>query len=165
MVLLDVNVNQTVRGVKTMKDKIKTILIAAPFVIAASFSAYAGTIKHSAVIQDHYHEVVYLEPYSVEVCSQQQIINADDLINGAFWGAIFGAVIGDAIDDESGKLPGAIIGAAIGSEEAKKNGSNTTAMVCQTETRKKRISRNEYSHSTIQFDYEGFYYEVDFTKR
>ena len=143
-----------------MKKIIKVLMIGA--VIAGSFNAFAGS---GAVVTDHYREVIYLEPYSVEVCSQQQIINADDIISGAFWGAIFGAVVGDVIDEDGGKLPGAIIGAAIGSEEAKKNSSNTTAMVCQTETRKNRILRNEYSHSTITFDYEGHYYEVDFTKR
>ena len=134
------------------------------FILSYAVSAFAGTITHSAVIKDHYREVVYLEPYSVEVCNQQQIVNADDLINGAFWGAIFGAVVGDAIDEDNGKLPGAIIGAAIGSNEANNN-SNTTAMVCQTETRKTSTLRNEYSHSTISFDYEGSYYEIDFIKR
>jgi|TARA_Y100001949_G_scaffold80003_1_gene67644 uncharacterized protein YcfJ len=117
-----------------------------------------------AVVTDHYKEVVYVEPYTIEVCEQQQVANPDDLINSAFWGAIFGAVVGDAIDDEHGKLPGAIIGAAIGSEEAKKN-STTTAMVCKQETRQQRTVRNVYSHSTIEFEYEGSYYEVNFTKR
>jgi len=135
------------------------------FIGMAGTQALAATINHSAVIQDHFREVVYLEPYTVEVCSQQKITNPDDLINGAFWGAIFGAVAGDVLTDgDGGKLPGAVIGAAIGSNEAKNN-SNTTAMVCQTETRKTSTQRNEYSHSTIRFDYEGSYYEVDFIKK
>jgi uncharacterized protein YcfJ len=117
-----------------------------------------------AVVTDHYKKVVYVEPYTVEVCEQQQVANPDDLINNAFWGAIFGAVVGDAIDEDDGKVPGAIIGAAIGAEEAKNN-STTTAMVCKQETRQQRTERNVYSHSTIQFNYEGSYYEVDFTKR
>ena len=124
-------------------------------------NALAGS---GAVVTDHYKEVVYVEPYTIEVCEQQQVANPDDLINSAFWGAIFGAVVGDAIDEDSGKVPGAIIGAALGAEEAKKN-STTTAMVCKQETRQQRTVRNIYSHSTIQFDYEGSYYEVDFTKR
>ena len=135
------------------------------FLIMTAPHAIAATINHSAVIKDHFREVVYLEPYTVEVCSQQKITNPDDLINGAFWGAIFGAVVGDVVTDgDGGKLPGAVIGAAMGSNEAK-NKSNTTAMVCQTETRKTSTQRNEYSHSTIRFDYEGSYYEVDFIKK
>ena len=125
--------------------------------------AIADTIR-AAAVQDVYHEVVYLQPYTVEVCEQQQVANPDDLINSAFWGAIFGAVVGDAIDEDDGKVPGAIIGAAIGAEEAKKN-STTTAMVCKTETRKKSTTVQEYSHSTISFEYDGNIYEVDFIKK
>ena len=115
-------------------------------------------------IKDHYHEVVYLEPYSIEVCEQQRVTNQDDLINNAFWGAIFGAVVGDVIDEDNGKVPGAVIGAAIGAKEAENN-STTTAMVCKTETRKKSTTVNEYSHSTIRFEYDGVMYELDFIKR
>lgn len=115
-------------------------------------------------VKDHYHEVVYLEPYSIEVCEQQRVTNQDDLINNAFWGAIFGAVVGDVIDEDGGKVPGAVIGAAIGAKEAENN-STTTAMVCKTETRKKSTTVNEYSHSTIRFEYDGVMYELDFIKR
>ena len=115
-------------------------------------------------IKDHYHEVVYLEPYSIEVCEQQRVTNQDDLINNAFWGAIFGAVVGDVIDEDGGKVPGAVTGAAIGAKEAENN-STTTAMVCKTETRKKSTTVNEYSHSTIRFEYDGVMYELDFIKR
>ena len=125
-------------------------------------SAMAAT-KHFD-IKDHYHEVVYLEPYSIEVCEQQRVTNQDDLINNAFWGAIFGAVVGDVIDEDGGKVPGAVIGAAIGAKEAENN-STTTAMVCKTETRKKSTTVNEYSHSTIRFEYDGVMYELDFIKR
>ena len=129
------------------------------FGIAGYALASAG-----ATVTDHYKEVVYVEPYTIEVCEQQQVANPDDLINSAFWGAIFGAVVCDVIDEDDGKVPGAIIGAAIGAEEAKKN-STTTAMVCKQETRQQRTVRNVYSHSTIEFEYEGSYYEVNFTKR
>ena len=125
-------------------------------------SAMAAT-KHFD-IKDHYHEVVYLEPYTIEVCEQQRVTNQDDLINNAFWGAIFGAVVGDVIDEDGGKVPGAVIGAAIGAKEAENN-STTTAMVCKTETRKKSTTVNEYSHSTISFAYDGIMYEVDFIKK
>ena len=132
------------------------------FGVLFAASAMAAT-KHFD-IKDHYHEVVYLEPYTIEVCEQQRVTNQDDLINNAFWGAIFGAVVGDVIDEDNGKVPGAVIGAAIGANEAEKN-STTTAMVCRTETRKKSTTVNEYSHSTITFEYDGVMYELDFIKR
>ena len=128
------------------------------------FAASAMAATNHFDIKDHYHEVVYLEPYTIEVCEQQRVTNQDDLINNAFWGAIFGAVVGDVIDEDSGKVPGAVIGAAIGANEAEKN-STTTAMVCKTETRKKSTTVNEYSHSTISFEYDGIMYEVDFIKK
>jgi uncharacterized protein YcfJ len=162
---LGVSVIQTVRGVKMFrrkywKSELKGFCIGFfGFGIPAIALAAGG-----AVVTDHYKEVVYLEPYTIEVCEQQQVANPDDLINSAFWGAIFGAVVGDAIDEDSGKLPGAIIGAAIGAEEAKKN-STTTAMVCRQETRQTRTVRNIYSHSTIEFEYEGSWYDINFTKR
>ena len=128
------------------------------------FAATAIAATNHFDIKDNYHEVVYLEPYSIEVCEQQRVTNQDDLINNAFWGAIFGAVVGDVIDEDNGKVPGAVIGAAIGANEAEKN-STTTAMVCRTETRKKSTTVNEYSHSTISFAYDGIMYEVDFIKK
>jgi len=138
------------------------------FILSYAVSAFAGTITHSGVITDHYREVVYLEPYSVEVCSNEQIVvgNQADVLNGAIWGAIFGAVVGDAIDDEGGRVPGAVIGALIGAEEGQNQGVvTTTGMVCRTEQHKTSKAVNEYSHSTIRFDYEGSYYEIDFIKR
>ena len=57
-----------------------------------------------------------------------------------------------------------MIGASIGAKEAENN-STTTAMVCKTETRKKSTTVNEYSHSTITFEYDGVMYELDFIKR
>ena len=143
-----------------LKEKIKGFIIGfIGFGIVGVAIASSG-----ATVTDHYRDVVYLEPYTVEVCDQQKITNPDDLINSAFWGAIFGAVVGDAIDDENGKAPGAIIGAAIGANEAEKN-STTTAMVCKQETRQNRVVRTEYSHSVIEFEYEGNHYEINFTKR
>lgn len=143
-----------------MKNKIIIIWISLIVGVLFATSAFADRPN----VKDHYHEVVYLEPYTVEVCEQQRVTNPDDLINNAFWGAIFGAVVGDVIDEDNGKVPGAVIGAAIGANEAEKN-STTTAMVCKTETRKKSTTVNEYSHSTIRFEYEGIMYELDFIKR
>ena len=143
-------------------------LIISIILIMFGTQAMAVTEKRVAVVTDHYTETVYLEPYTVEVCSNEQIIvgGQADVVNGAIWGAIFGAVVGDAIDDEDGRVPGAIIGSLIGAEEGQNQGTvTTTAMVCKQETRQQRTVRNVYSHSTIKFDYEGSYYEIDFIKR
>ena len=153
-----------------MKEKIKGFIIG--FFLMSSTLALAGNgwqanLKSAAVF-DHYKEVIYLEPYIVEVCGEEQVVvgSQANVVNGALWGGIFGAIVGDAIDDKDGRVPGAIIGALIGAEEGQNQGTvTTTAMVCKQETRQQRTVRNVYSHSTIKFDYKGSYYEVDFTKR
>ena len=144
--------------------KSRIIGLTAGVLLAATVSAYADSVN----VRDHYREVIYLEPYTVEVCSKQQVSAAsqEEIANAAFWGAIFGAVVGDVVTEgDGGKLPGAVIGGAIGANNAAAESGTTTATVCKTETRKKSTSVNEYSHSTINFEYDGTMYELDFVKR
>ena len=151
-------------------------LIISVILITFSMQAIAtGPVWQDAVVTDHYTETVYLEPYTVEVCSNEQIVvgSQADIVSGAIWGAIFGAVVGDAIDDEDGRVPGAVIGALIGSDSQQGQGTTiTTAMVCKQETRNKRTVRKTYSHSTIGFWIESpnagisaDWYEIRFIKR
>jgi outer membrane lipoprotein SlyB len=143
-------------------------LIISVILIMFGTQAMAVTEKRVATVTDHYSEMVYLEPYTVEVCSNEQIIvgSQADVVNGAIWGAIFGAVVGDAIDDEDGRVPGAVIGALIGSDSAQGQGTTvTTAMVCKQETRNKRTVRKVYSHSTIGFSWNMEFYEIKFIKK
>ncbi len=143
-------------------------LIISVILIMFGTQAMAVTQKRVAVVTDHYTETVYLEPYTVEVCSNEQIVvgSQADVVNGAIWGAIFGAVVGDAIDDEDGRVPGAVIGALIGSDSQQGQGTTiTTAMVCKQETRNKRTVRKTYSHSTIGFWVGAEFYEVKFIKK
>ena len=79
--------------------------------------------------------------------------------------AAAGAVVGDVIDEDNGKVPGAVIGGMLGAKDAEGKMTKTLATVCKTETRKKSTSVNEYSHSTITFEYDGIMYELDFIKR
>ena len=54
----------------------------------------------------------------------------------------------------------------IGAEEGQNQGAvTTTAMVCKQETRQKRTVRNQYLRSTVEFEYEGSWYEINFIKR
>ena len=56
-----------------MKHKIIGLTVGV--LLAASLSAMADTIN----VKDHYREVIYLEPYTVEVCSKQQV-NCQELL-------------------------------------------------------------------------------------
>ena len=148
--------------------KIYKLIISVILIMFGTHAIAAGPTYLDAIVTDHYNEKVYLEPYTVEVCSNEQIIvgSQADVVNGAIWGAIFGAVIGDAIDDEDGRVPGAVIGALIGSDSQQGQGTTiTTAMVCKQETRNKRTVRKTYSHSTIGFSWNTEFYEIRFIKK
>ena len=139
-----------------LKYKIQGFIIGA--LIMLGTQAIAGTKWQEAVITDHYHDVVIIQPYYVEVCGEQTQM-AGDVIDGAVWGAIFGAILGDVIDDKNGRLPGAIIGGAIGAK-TEENKVGGTSIVCRTEQRKTKSSQREYSHSTVGFRNDGKWYEL-----
>lgn len=143
------------------KYKIKGLVIG--ILVAASMQVLAAQNIRSGVVKDHYHDVVVIEPYYVEVCGEEAQM-AGDVVDGAIWGAIFGAVLGDVIDDENGRLPGAIIGGAIGAKTEENKGDGTTSIVCRTEQRKTKTAKREYSHSTIYFTVQGQAYELDFIR-
>ena len=150
-----------------MKEKIKRFgwFMAGFLLMMGTHVMAAGS---GAVVTDHYSKTVYLEPHTVEVCSNEQIYvgSQADIVNGAIWGAIFGAVIGDAIDEEDGRVPGAVIGALIGSDSQQGQGATvTTAMVCKQETRNKRTVRKTYSHSTVEFNINRQWYTLKFVKK
>lgn len=130
--------------------------------ILASTNVMAEKIR-SGYVEDHYREVVYLEPYYVEVCGEETK-SAGSIVDGAIWGAIFGTILGDALDIDRGT--GAVVGGVLGAKHEENKGTvTTTAIVCKTETRKQSRTVSEYSHSTITFVISGYTYEVDFTKR
>ena len=135
---------------KNKKEAIKGFIIGV--VLAASMQAMAGAVWQEAIITDHYTNSVYLEPYTVEVCSNEQIVvgSQADIVNGAIWGAIFGAVIGALIGSDSQQGQGTTV---------------TTAMVCKQETRNKRTVRKTYSHSTVGFWIGAENYEIKFIKK
>ena len=143
------------------KYKVKGLVIGV--LVAASMQVLAAQNIRSGVVKDHYHDVVVIEPYYVEVCGEEAQM-AGDVVDGAIWGAIFGAVLGDVIDDENGRLPGAIIGGAIGAKTEENKGDGTTSIVCRTEQRKTKTAKREYSHSTIYFTVQGQAYELDFIR-
>ena len=143
------------------KYKVKGFVIGV--LLVASMQVLAAQNIRSGVVKDHYHDVVVIEPYYVEVCGEETQM-AGDVVDGAIWGAIFGAVLGDVIDDENGRLPGAIIGGAIGAKTEENKGYGSTTIVCRTEQRKTKTAKRQYSHSTIHFTVQGTAYELDFIR-
>jgi uncharacterized protein YcfJ len=86
-----------------------------------------------------------------------------NVVEGAVWGAIFGSILGDVLNID--RTAGAVVGGVIGAKTEENKGTvNTTSVVCQTEVRQNRTTREEYSHSTVSFSIDGNVYEVNFIK-
>ena len=78
-------------------------------------------------------------------------------------GAIIGGILGKALtgNDDGAKI-GALFGGIVGHNESNKVAG--TRRVCKTEIRYKEEVRTIYSHSHIEFWYEGRKYNLKFKK-
>ena len=110
---------------------------------------------------DHFKEVIYKKPYSVEVCSD--VSTSGDKTGDAIKGAIIGGLLGNNIKgEEHGGAAGAVIGAMLGHANSNATGGSKT--VCKMETRYNEERQTIYSHSTVTFTHEGKQYTVRFQK-
>ena len=112
-------------------------------------------------VQDHYKSVIHKTPDVVEVCYDKSV--SGDKTGDAIKGAILGGLLGNNIRGEKdGGAIGAVIGGMLG--HANSNAAGGTQRVCQMETRYTEERRTIYSHSTINFVYEGKQYSLKFQK-
>ena len=127
-----------------------------------AFCFVANSVKaDNTTIQDHYKNVIHKKPYSVEVCYDQQ--TSGDKTGDAIKGAIIGGLLGNNIKGEQdGGAIGAVIGGMLGHNSSDATGG--TKRVCRMETRFNDTPREIYSHSIIQFVYEGKNYTLRFKK-
>ena len=87
---------------------------------------------NAASTMDHFKEVIYKKPYSVEVCSD--VSTSGDKTGDAIKGAIIGGLLGNNIKgEEHGGAAGAVIGAMLGHANSNATGGSKT--VCKMETR------------------------------
>ena len=116
---------------------------------------------NAASTMDHFKEVIYKKPYSVEVCSD--VSTSGDKTGDAIKGAIIGGLLGNNIKgEEHGGAAGAVIGAMLGHANSNATGGSKT--VCKMETRYNEERQTIYSHSTVTFTHEGKQYTVRFQK-
>lgn len=127
-------------------------------VVAALFLSQAASAETT---QDHYKDVYYKTPHTVEVCYDQQVSGdkSGDMLKGAIIGGILGNNVGDI---KNGGAAGAIIGGMIGHNNSKATGGTRT--VCKQETRYTEERKTVYSHSTVTFMHNGRSYTVRFQK-
>jgi len=141
------------------------------FTVALSMSATASNpySADTAVIFDHYKNVIQQMPYRVEVCQDKVQPAGDGSATNELMGALFGGAIGNSFGKGDGKdamtLFGALMGASIAhDDELKKNPGTRTVTVCDVQTRYEESVSKVYSHSTLSFRAKGKEYKVDFTK-
>ena len=113
-------------------------------------------------VTDHYKYVVMKHPRQVEVCENVSV--GGDRTGDALMGAIIGGIIGNNVtkDLPDGGTAGAIIGGMLGHQNSDAKGG--TRRVCRVETRYNETQERVYSHSTINFIYQGKTYQVRFQK-
>ena len=141
------------------------------FTVALSMSATASNpySADTAVIFDHYKNVIQQTPYRVEVCQDRLQPAGDGSATNELVGALFGGAIGNSFGKGDGKdamtLFGALMGASIAHDEELKNNPGTkTVTVCDVQTRYEESTSKVYSHSTITFSSNGRKYSLDFIK-
>ncbi len=112
-------------------------------------------------IFDHFKNVIEQKPYHVEVC--RNVSMSGDKTGDTLGGAIIGGILGKALtgNDDGAKI-GALFGGIVGHNESNKVAG--TRRVCKTEIRYKEEVRTIYSHSHIEFWYEGRKYNLKFKK-
>ena len=136
----------------------KNVIIGLFGIWSCSFLAGAA---FGAEITDHTKTVINQTPYNVEVCKDVSV--SGDKTGDTLKGAIIGGLIGNNIKgEENGGAIGAVIGGMLG--HANSDSTGGTRRQCTVETRYKEERTLIYSHSTIEFYYDGKKYTLSFKK-
>ena len=140
------------------------------FTIALSTTTMASNpySTDTAVVFDHYKNVIQQTPYRVEVCQDRVQPAGDGSATNELVGALFGGAIGNQFGKGDGKdamtLFGALMGASLAHDDQIAKGPTRTVTVCDIETRYEESVSKAYSHSTISFTAKGKQYKIDFIK-
>jgi uncharacterized protein YcfJ len=140
------------------------------FMIALSTTTMASNpySTDTAVVFDHYKNVIQQTPYRVEVCQDRVQHSGDGSATNELVGALFGGAIGNSFGKGDGKdamtLFGALMGASLAHDDQIAKGPTRTVTVCDIETRYEESVSKAYSHSTISFTAKGKQYKIDFIK-
>ena len=136
----------------------RTGILAVALLMAMVSSADA----QDAIVRDHYKTVINKQPYEVQVCTDRTV--SGDKSGDMLTGAIVGGIIGNNVTKnvENGGAVGALLGGIIGHNNSK--AKSGTARFCTVETRYNETQQEVYSHSSVEFVYNGRTYTVQFAK-
>lgn len=133
------------------------------------FSVYADQIV-DARVSDEWSVVQRRVPVQTQVCEQVQVpVYREAKADGGaiLLGAIIGNAIGRAAGVDGGQTAGTVIGGIAGAEASKNNREIShfeTRQQCRTDTSYNIQETENYSHSIVDFVYEGRQYRLKFKK-
>ena len=136
----------------------RTGILVGAFLMATASTANA----QNAIVKDHYKTVINKQPYQVEVCTDRTVSGdkSGDMLRGAIIGGIIGNIVTKNV--ENGGAVGALLGGMLGHNNS--NATGGTKRYCDVETRYNESQQEVYSHSSVQFVYNGRTYTVQFAK-
>ena len=147
---------------KTKDFLFYSMLTSALFLSIMNISKAKADQPHAAIVKEHFKTVINSSPYQVEVCRNEHV--SGDKTGDTLKGAIIGGIIGNNVTKnvENGGAVGALLGGMLGHSNS--NAQSGTQTICSRETRYKETEHTVYSHSTINFKYNGKTYTLKFKK-
>jgi uncharacterized protein YcfJ len=157
-----------------MKNINKVGIVAGLVALGITGSASAqqpNTAYPDAIVYDNYKIVSKKIPHTEQVCETTKVpIYGEDKMDtdGAILGGIIGGVIGNQIGKGTGKQAatgvGALIGAIQGGKGDKKIVGYQNVQQCYNNTTYTHKTENVYKNSTVEFEFEGKIYRLNFKK-
>jgi len=117
-------------------------------------------------VQDVYKTITKRIPHTERVCETTNVPIYENTMDtdGAIVGGIVGGIIGQQIKKGAGTGVGAIAGAIIGGQGEKKIVGYEKINQCYDNTTYTTKTKEVYSHSIVEFEYEGRPYTLKFKK-
>jgi uncharacterized protein YcfJ len=117
-------------------------------------------------VRDVYKTVTKQIPHTERVCETTNVPIYENSMDtdGAIVGGLIGGIIGHQIKKGAGTGVGAIAGSIIGGQGDKKIVGYEKINQCYDNTTYTTESKEVYSYSVVEFDYEGRPYSIKFRK-
>jgi uncharacterized protein YcfJ len=170
-----------IMAVKENNQMLKNLVLITPLLAMAAVTEAAAEAKgkvRNAEVSDRFTEYTVSEPYTKSECVMVDVpiyesrVGGNKAAEGALLGMILGGLAGKGITgNDKGAAAGAIFGGLVGADKGG-NKPNSEKVVtgyrteerCTDVTYYREVTRTEYSHSVITFNYNGLRYALQFDK-
>jgi len=138
------------------------------FIGGLAVGASIGMVENAFAqeVNDVYKTITKRIPHTERVCETTNVPIYENTMDtdGAIVGGIVGGIIGQQIKKGAGTGVGAIAGAIIGGQGEKKIVGYEKINQCYKNTTYTTETKEVYSHSIVEFEYEGKPYSLKFRK-